>query len=89
MVQKIDGRKRVSGSQVKSVEASGGNPIRVSIVEVANGRCKLLFCSQLVPRENAEYLARGPDVIRTRDPWFRKPVLYPAELRNPALDVIT
>jgi hypothetical protein len=23
-----------------------------------------------------------PDVIRTRDPRFRKPVLYPAELRD-------
>ena len=24
----------------------------------------------------------------TRDPWFRKPMLYPAELRNPAHRVL-
>ena len=24
----------------------------------------------------------GPDAIRTHDLWFRKPLLYPAELRS-------
>ena len=48
-----------------------------SVPRAAPCQGKMPFCPTL-------FLARGPDVIRTRDPWFRKPVLYPAELRNPA-----